>query len=153
MITRYLFNLDLINLFIYFHLLLFIYLFIYMCNLFCMSVPKNSEVVTVCPFVKPKMRSKYMRNICFKLNTLNQIFNPSGSVPSPRGSVPSRSVHVSAIQYFWFTIPRRRTENSKIDTLSCFPSLNTSKQQTVFDSNRSFGTFSHFCTVNNGLCL
>ena len=44
----------------------------------------------------------------------------------------NRSVHVSAIQYFWFTIPRRRTENSKIDTLSCFPYLNTSNQQTVF---------------------
>ena len=65
----------------------------------------------------------------------------------------SGSVHVPAIQYFWFTIPRRRTENSEIDTLFCFPYLNTSNQQTVFDSNRSFGTFSHFCTVNNGLCL
>ena len=66
---------------------------------------------------------------------------------------PNWSVHVPAIQYFWFTIPGRRTENSKIVTLFCFPYLNTSNQQTVFDSNRSFGTFSHFCTVNNGLCL
>ena len=96
------------------------------------SLPLYPIIVSICVCSLPRL-SQISSNPKFR-NVCEKFFSLSVACENERVSPENGSVHVSAIQYFCFTIPRRRTENSKIDTLSCFPFLYTSNQQTVLHS-------------------